>query len=123
MLDRAIIMALRRQMQNEVNAFEGRADRGAITDVSPNEPEFGVMVEFRDGFAMARIGQRVEHHKLVVGVVRNPIVGEVRPDESGAAGEEYLHTASDRRTRLLRFPSVGVRRRRASRVPRRAAPD
>ena len=61
-----------------------------IADVALHEPVARVVVDVAQGREVAGVRQRVVDRDLVVGV-REHVADVVRPDETGAAGDEDLH--------------------------------
>ncbi len=107
--DRAIDMALGGEMDDRVDRMIGNdaADQLGIADVADDELDLGDVIEVG---AIARIGERIEHHDLVVRRDAAPVMHEVRPNKTRAARDDQICHASafafpsDRRRRALRQP-------------------
>ena len=98
-------MRLGRKVHERLDAMlgEGRLDQSLVADVSVHENQAGGGLELGKAAAVPRVGQGVEHDKLIVRVARRPVTGEVRSDETGTAGDEKSHD----RPRLIGLRSHG----------------
>ena len=61
-----------------------------VADVAVHEAEFGACCGRREVREIPGIGQRVEHHHPIAGVMAQPVVHEIRADEAGAAGDQQV---------------------------------
>ena len=75
----------RRLMADVLDALQRRGDGGAVADVAGHELRGGV--EVVGPLGVRRRMQRVEDPHLVA--AGDERVGDVRPDEAGAAGDEH----------------------------------
>ena len=96
-VDRAVDVAFRREMQHGIGPhfLEDRIERGAVADI---DLEMAVSVAgagFGQGVEVAGIGQLVDVGDRPVGVA-DDVTDDSGADESGAAGDEYLHAAAFR---------------------------
>ena len=92
--DRAVDVALGREVDHGVVAGHGHAHRVAIADVALDERVARVVGDVGQAGQVAGVGQRVEDRHLVVGRGEH-VADVVGTDEPGRAGHEQLH--GDRR--------------------------
>ena len=64
-------------------------DELEVADVALDEAH----VEPIEVAPVAGVGEQVERHDVVVGVLLEPVADEVRADEAGGAGDEQPHRA------------------------------
>ena len=88
--DRAVDVALGREVDDGVVARHGGHGRLAVADVALHEREPRVAVEVGDGRAVPGVGEEVVHGDRVVGGAQH-VAHVVRADEAGAAGDEDAH--------------------------------
>ena len=81
-------MALRGEVDDRVEPMLGEQliDQRAVADVALDEAGVGHAVQ---AGAVARIGQRVQHHDHVVGAGGAAVADVIAADETGAAGDEH----------------------------------
>src|SRR5262249_53733221 len=63
----------------------------AIADVAAHEAVAGVLLNVAQVLEVARVGELVEIDHAVLGMTTQDMPHEVRADETGPAGHEYLH--------------------------------
>ena len=90
------------------HSLTSRSTSARVADVAVHELD--LVLDRLQALAVARVGQRVEHDHLVLGVVAHRVVDEVRADEAGGAGDEQLHDAST--SRRVRWASEALLPRR-----------
>ena len=93
--DRAIDVALGREVQDRVVTDHGLLDGAAVGDVALHEPEPRLVLEVAQAGQVAGVRQRVEHGDLVVGRSED-VAGVIAPDESRATGDEHSHRSQGR---------------------------
>ncbi len=83
-------MRLGGEVDDDVRLAHERVDEGAVLHVPVPEPELLVLdrVERRERGEAPRVGEGVEDHDAVSGVMAAEVVNEVRAYEPGAARDE-----------------------------------
>ena len=79
------------EMDHTVDTPHDLLHRRIVLDVGGNEFEPGIVRALRQAVHVARIGQFVDHHDLVPGMPAQPVVDEVRPDESRTPSYQESH--------------------------------
>ena len=69
-----------------------------VGDVALDELEPPAVDQVLDGLEAAGVSELVEHDDPIVGMLRNQMPREVRPDEAGAAGDHDLHALTSARS-------------------------
>src|SRR3954453_21480610 len=92
-LDRAVDVGLRGEVDDRIAALDRRAGGVAVGDVGFDQLE-AVLRQPAEVLAAAGVGQLVEHPHGVIGVFGEAEPDVVRADEAGAAGDQELHAAS-----------------------------
>ena len=126
--DRAIHMALGREVDDHVGALLGKEgiDRLTVADVHPGKAEIRLAEQRRERGEIAGIGELVDAHEPVVRIVRAQVKQEIRADEAGAAGYESNHAVPSQTPACPPRPRAGAHRRARCDTARRqpaAAPS
>jgi hypothetical protein len=90
--DGAVNVGFGRKVDYDISAFHGTGDIIRVPDISMDK---GV-ARFVDAFEVLEVtgvGQRVEIHYEIVRMASQPKADEIRPNKSGAAGDEEFHMA------------------------------
>ena len=95
-LNRAVDVRLRRKVHDDVGALlrKDRIHRFAVRDVSAHESKLRIPHRARKRFHIACVGEFVHTEDLVIRVVFQFVVNEVRADKSGAARHQQFHVQS-----------------------------
>ena len=104
-------------VHDHVDALERRGDVAHVADVALDEPQPLVLHHVGQVVDVARVGEGVHRHDLVLGGVEQ-VADHVRRDEPGAAGHQYpFHRAPSRAVGVIRAldrcSTAGAARRRA----------
>jgi hypothetical protein len=59
----------------------------AIADIPLHKPQMGMAVQIRQVIAIAGIGQGIEHHHPIGGIVLNPMVDKIGADKTSPASD------------------------------------
>ncbi len=65
-----------------------------VTNVHANKLQSRIIGDSSQVAEVSCVGQLVHNHNVVAGVLFEHVKHEIRPDETGAAGDEYLHGLS-----------------------------
>ena len=110
-VQRVVDVGLGREVHDEVGAGDHAVDQVGVADVSVHELD--LVGHRRERRTVTRVGQRVKHPYLVLRVVPDGVVHEVRTDEPGPAGNKHpCHGSVSCR---YAFATAGKARRSASR--------
>ena len=95
--DRAVDVALGREVHDRVVAGHRVLERAGVADVALDELEARAVVDVLQRREVAGVRERVVDGHLVVGVGQH-VTHVVGADEPGAAGDELLHVTSSARS-------------------------
>ena len=95
--DRSIDVRLGREVHHGVAALHRLARRAWILDRALDEHD--PVLHLRQVLAPAGVGELVEHHDLVVRARLEHHPHVCRADETGGAGDQQLHAATERSAR------------------------
>ena len=111
--DRAIHMALGREVDDHVGALLGKegVDRLTVADVHFGKAEIWLPEQRRERREIAGIGELVDAHKSVVRIVLTQIKKVVCADEAGAAGYESSHAVPSQTPACPPQPRADAHRR------------
>ena len=92
-LDGAVDMALRREVDDDVGLLllEEFTDRLAVADVRLHEAEVGVVHHAPERGQIARIGELIQTHDAVFGILFEDMKDKIAADEPRPAGDEDGH--------------------------------
>ena len=76
-------MGLGCEVNNGVEVFFGEQaiEQGAIADISLYKPKTLVIFPGGEVLPISRIGQGIEHHNAIAGILRTPIVNKITADK------------------------------------------
>src|SRR5580700_1711763 len=88
-------MRFRRKVHNCIELFVAQQllDERRIADVAVYEAKFRASSGRFQIRHIAGVGQGIQHHNPLPGMLSQPVMYKVRSDESGAAGDEELRHA------------------------------
>ena len=84
-------MRLRGEVDDGIDVADELLDQCAVTDVALRKAEVRALRHRVEVADVACVGQLVEHHHAVLGVVGERLAYELTADEPGAAGDEQSH--------------------------------